>query len=166
MTNSERDDNEDDDSNDSADEAVSGIHIDVGLSVNSLLRGLLGGLRSRNERGSLGSRPGPRPKGPESPSRQSQPTESGDQEPGTDQDYHVETRREGNELTVVCDLLGVDPADVEAGIGEQTGDLVIAVDDEVVERVSLSEEPFEVREARFNNGVLRVTLRAVGRNSV
>jgi HSP20 family molecular chaperone IbpA len=166
MTNSERDDNENDDSNDSGNEEMSGIHIDVGLSVNSILRGLLGGLRSRDDRGPLGSRPGPRPSGPGSPSRESQPAASGEPEPETEGAYHVETRREGNQLTVVCDLLGVDPADVEAGIGERTGDLVIAVDDEVVERVSLSGEPFEVREARFNNGVLRVTLRAVGHNSV
>ncbi|MFC7156014.1 gas vesicle protein GvpH [Halomarina halobia] len=74
-------------------------------------------------------------------------------------DYHVETYRYDGELVVVADLPGVDEDDLLVGLDERSNDLVIAVRDRVVERLSLPWDPVAVPRVRFNNAVLEVVVR-------
>lgn len=132
-----------------------GIHIEFGFSLSDLLDGFLGG--SSRGRPGAGSRPGGRPS-------DRRPTATGtphDRE-GTDEsvDVHVETYRDGDELTIVADLPGVASDAVGAGIAEGTNDLVVLVDDRVVERVELPWPAVDVAGATFNNGVLELRVAA------
>lgn len=128
-----------------------GINIEFGLSLKDLLEGLDAD-SPRDPEKSLGPRPGTAPRAGSS---------AGEGETTPNVDSHVETYREDDELTVVADLPGVDHEDVSAGIGEQSTDLLIVVDDGVVERVSQPWDVVEVVGATFNNGVLEIQLRAV-----
>lgn len=136
-----------------------GIHVGFGLSLGGALGELLRGLSADGNRGrerGLGRRPGT--------ARAGRPFRSspGEREDAGGVDCHVETYREGDRLTVVADLPGVELADLSAGLGEETGDLVVRVDEAVVERVPVPFDPAEATAATFNNGVLEVRLRAVG----
>jgi HSP20 family molecular chaperone IbpA len=151
MTRSHRDD---EDEQDEPEEERSGTRIDVNISVTDLLSDLLDGRRSETSRRT----PGRRPRG--RPTRRGHA--SGDEpaaDESADDDYRVESVRDGDELTVVADLLGADPDDVTAGIDPERSELVVATGGRVVGRVSLPWDPVEIVETSFNNGVLQVRLR-------
>ena len=58
---------------------------------------------------------------------------------------------------VTLDLPDIDPHELSAGV--DTGTLLVAVDDGVIERVNLPRNDLEVGDASFNNGILDVRLR-------
>jgi HSP20 family molecular chaperone IbpA len=150
MTRSHRDDG--DDEQDGPDDEWSGTRIDVSISVTDLLNDLLDGRETG--RRTPGRRPRGRPTGAGHASGDGQ-TESG----SADDDYRVESVRDGDELTVVADLPGVDQADVTTGIDPSRSELVVATGGRAVGRVSLPWDPVEVVETSFNNGILQVRLR-------
>lgn len=134
-----------------------GIRIEFGLSLRDLLGGLLGD--SAGGRPGAGSRPAGRPTD-RTPTSSGSTEESDGEAPAAPVDAHLETYRDGDELTVVADLPGVEYEDVAAGIAEGTNDLVVLVDETVVERVSLPWTAVDVAGATFNNGVLELRLDA------
>ena len=139
------------------------IHLGFVLSLGDALGGLLSGTSSRESgKRRLGRGPGiaRRPGTARAGRPDRSPSEEREDDGGVD--CHVETYREGGWLTVVADLPGVELADLSAGLGEETGDLVIQVDEAVVERVPVPFDPAEATAATFNNGVLEVRLRAAG----
>jgi HSP20 family molecular chaperone IbpA len=147
MTDPERDDSErEPDADDGTD---SGIHVDVGLSVGGLLDGLLGG-GSPDRAGAT-----------DESSASTRDSDAGTDPSPTADDYHVQTYRDGDELTVVCDLPDVDPDEVTAGIDERRAELVVAVGETEVDRIPLHADPVAVETSRFKNDVLRIVLRAV-----
>ncbi|WP_175501342.1 gas vesicle protein GvpH [Halogeometricum limi] len=133
-----------DDERDGPDENARETRIDINFSVTDLLSNLLDGADST--RRSSGSRPRGRPsRGPD--------------ETDHDHDYHVDSYRTDDELTIVADLLGTKRDDVTAGIDAKRGELVVAVGDRAVGRVPLPWDPVTVADTSFNNGVLQVRLR-------
>lgn len=74
-------------------------------------------------------------------------------------DYHVDTYRSADELTVVADLPGVSAADLSVKHGTKSNILVIAVRGTVLRRVSLPWNRFDVSRVWFNNGILEVRIR-------
>ncbi|SFR38336.1 GvpH protein [Halogeometricum rufum] len=152
MTRSHRDDGEDE--QDGPDDEQSPTRIDISISVTDLLSDLLDDRRAETDRRT----PGRRPRG--RPTRAGHASGDGPTEGGSvDDDYRVESVRDGDELTVVADLLGADRADVTTGIDPERSELVVATGGRAVGRVSLPWDPVEVVETSFNNGILQVRLR-------
>lgn len=76
----------------------------------------------------------------------------------SDDDYLVTTRETDDGIAVTADLPGVDDDDLTVGFEDDDETLVVAVDGEVVERVSLP-WPAEPEKSTFRNGVLEIHLR-------
>ncbi|WP_254542771.1 gas vesicle protein GvpH [Halomarina pelagica] len=138
-------------------ERETGFRLEIGLGpITDLLGGLVDVDVSRLEEGERrhpaerGERHGVSRR-PSSPADEAEPAASGD--------YHVQTYRSEGELTVVADLPGVDEDDLLVGLDERSNDLVVAVHDRVVERISLPWSDVVVPRVRFNNGVLDVCIR-------
>ena len=73
--------------------------------------------------------------------------------------YRVDVRRDGDEITVVADLQGADPADVTAGIDADANELVVGVDDDPVDRIPLGPVTASDIDASFHNGILELRIR-------
>lgn len=76
----------------------------------------------------------------------------------SDDDYHVTTRETDDGVVVIADLPGIDDDDLTVGFEDDDRTLAVAVDGEVVERVSLP-WPAEPERSTFRNGVLEIYLR-------
>lgn len=87
------------------------------------------------------------------------PPRSTEDAPATPEEFHVDAYRAGDELVVVADLPGVDAEDLSVGVDVGRNCLVVGVDGDVVERVTLPWESVVASEATFNNGVLEVRVR-------
>lgn len=145
-----------DDEDDAPDERT-GTRIDISVSVTDLLSDLLGERDSESSRHSLGTRPRGRPSSANAPSSDGPTADDGPAAGGDD--YHVDSHRTEDGLTVVADLSGADRDDVTAGIDADRNELVVAVDGRVAGRVDLPWDPVEVTESTYNNGVLQIRLR-------
>ncbi|HET7324928.1 MAG TPA: gas vesicle protein GvpH [Halococcus sp.] len=79
--------------------------------------------------------------------------------PATADTDHSASIHETNEGAVVTlDVPDIDPRGLSAGVDSSARMLVVAVENEVIERVSLPRGDLEVRDASFNNGILDVYL--------
>lgn len=74
----------------------------------------------------------------------------------SDDEYLTSVQREGEDLVVVADLPGVEFDELSVGVDADSEQLVIAVDDDPIERISLSREAVGDVDARYNNYVLEV----------
>lgn len=129
-----------------------GIDVDIGLSIEDLLGGLLDSKRQGDR--STSRRPGTPSGRPGTPRGAGPPDVP---EVGT-VDARVETIREDEELTIVADLPDLDADDVSVGLSEGPTELVILSENGVVERVPVPWEDVDVTNSTFNNSVLEVTL--------
>lgn len=76
--------------------------------------------------------------------------------------YHVDVRRDGDEITVVADLRGANAEDVTAGIDPDANELIVGVDDEAVDRIPLGPVTASDIDASFHNGILELRIRTEG----
>lgn len=155
MTRSNRDDGEDEQN---GPDERRGTHIDISLSVTDILSELLDGRESGSDRRTPARRPRGRPTraGPDSSSSRD---ESSERESTDGEEFHVDSYRGDDSLTVVADLPGTTRDDLTTGIDAERNELVVAVGDTVAGRVSLPWDPVEVDDTTFNNGVLQIRLR-------
>ena len=72
-----------------------------------------------------------------------------------EESYLVDVRETDDGLLVVADLPAVDAEDVTAGINEDRDELVVAVDDDQVERIALP-WPVETGDVQFKHDVLEL----------
>jgi HSP20 family molecular chaperone IbpA len=73
-------------------------------------------------------------------------------------DYATSVRAIDDEISVVADLAGVDPATLSAGINSHTAELVIATNGDVIERVTLPHGRLTIADTWYNNGILELSL--------
>lgn len=152
-------------------DGFTGIRLDVGLTaVTDLVDSLLDADVSRPTQ----DQPRRRPDGPGkvgrkrddhvSPARDADAApdagESTEESVDTDE-FHVRTDESDDALTVVADLPGISEDDLSVGLAGDGDALVVAVHDQVVDRVSLPWDPVAVTRVWFNNGVLEVVVRPV-----
>lgn len=148
---------------DDAPDEPNGTRIDISVSVTDLLSELLGERDSESSRHSLGTRPRGRPSSANAPSSDGSTPNGGAS--ASDDDYHVDSHRTEDDLTVVADLAGADRSDVTTGIDPDRNELVVGVDDRVAGRVDLPWDPVEVADSTYNNGILQVRLRPVAESA-
>lgn len=153
MTEFERDDDGDDApaDRDMDRTGIVDLSINVGLqSISDLIgEALGGGTGRRREQGDhVRSGVGVRP---------SEKRRSGDGSVGsTSTDYKVDSQRTDDQFIVTADLPGVNESDVDVGVDLRTNELVIEVEGQTIDRVSLPWPAADAAKVWFNNGILEV----------
>ncbi len=75
---------------------------------------------------------------------------------GRSDDHVTNVRRTDEGVVLVADFQGLDEDELTVGLDRDRGNVVVAVEESVVERVPLDVDDFEITDATYNNGVLEV----------
>lgn len=74
-------------------------------------------------------------------------------------DRAIAVRYTDENVLVTIDAPEIDPATVSAGTDDSTGELLIASDGTIEERIPLRQQGLEIVDASFTNGILELRLR-------
>lgn len=77
----------------------------------------------------------------------------------TPNDRAIAVRYTDEDVLVTIDAPETDPATVSAGTDDSTGELLIASDGTIEERIPLQQQGLEIIDASFTNGILELQLR-------